>query len=63
MNEQRSPIPYGYKAYNGTVWCDYHIDRYNAMQEEINKHTRLAGKAPESLLNGSHKMFCLFSEV
>ena len=30
-----TPIPYGYRRWNGRVWLDVHVDEYNARLADI----------------------------
>ena len=56
---KREHISYGYKAYNGVVLSDIHVDGYNRIQDEINTWISDGRKVPEHLLNWSHRYFVL----
>lgn len=57
----RQMIPAGYIAANGYTFNQLDADRYNRIQERINTWCRERGTVPESLLDESHKTFCLIT--
>ena len=59
--ELRTHLPKGFVAYTGQKWADQHIKSYNDYQDKINQYIKDGRKVPEELLNGSHKLFVMYS--
>lgn len=53
----RPHIPYGYVAYNGKVLSNRQVDRYNQIQDEINRWIMDGRPVPEWLLDWSFRYF------
>ncbi|MGP4994574.1 hypothetical protein [Glutamicibacter ardleyensis] len=49
------PMPYGYKRWNGAVWCDEHVDSYNRELARIESRHR-AGMDVQHLINGLYNL-------
>ena len=50
-------MPYGYKAWTGTIFSDSQVDAYNAIQNRIERFRKDLGYIPEYLLNASSNLF------
>jgi hypothetical protein len=60
---RRDMVPYGFTPFTGRTWADCQVDSYNAIQRNINGFLAAGMRAPEYLLNGSHNLFCSYSEA
>ena len=61
--ELRGTIAYGFAAFNGVKWHDSQVDNYNSIQAQIDSFTLGKMPVPESLLDDSHRAFCLYSRL
>ena len=61
--ELRGTIAYGFTAFNGVKWNDSQVDSYNAIQSRIDSFILGKMPVPDSLLDESHKAFCLYSRL
>jgi hypothetical protein len=59
----RPMVPYGFAPFTGKTWADCQVDSYNAIQRNINGFIDANLPVPEYLLNGSHNLFCSYSET
>ena len=61
--KKRTMIKYGFAAFNGIVWTREQVDEYNSYQKLMNQYVIENREIPMELLNGSHNLFCIFSEI
>lgn len=54
-----TPMPYGYRRWNGAIWPDIQVDRYNAELERIAVRHR-AGYDTTALVNGLYNLASQF---
>lgn len=50
-----TPMPYGYKRWNGSVWVNAHVEAYNAELSRIESRHN-AGMSVEHLVNGLYNL-------
>ena len=56
------PMPYGYRRWNGTIWPDVQVDRYNAELARIQARHE-AGMPTEALVNGLYNLADAFDRA
>jgi len=56
------PMPYGYRRWNGSVWADIQVDRYNAELRRIEKR-HAAGYDVTHLVDGLYNLATQFDYV
>jgi len=54
-------LPYGYRCYTGHIWCDRHVDVYNAYCARCDVVEQAKGHLPDYMANGRHHLFTMFS--
>ena len=56
------PMPYGYRRWNGSVWPNVQVDRYNSELARI-KARHEAGMDTQHLINGLYNLASGFDEA
>lgn len=50
-------LSYGFRAYNGVVFSDSQVDKYNALTAQIQTFEKEGREVPANLLNGRNNFF------
>lgn len=56
------PMPYGYRRWNNTVWCDIHVDVYNRELSRIAER-HAAGYDTTALVSGLYNLAWQFDTL
>lgn len=63
LKPKTDPMPYGFKDFNGGLWCNAWVDSYNALSKEIESINPHNTSKLNFYLDQRHRLFVLHMEL